>query len=650
MILEKESKANRIVAANLAELYCRAAERYDGLPVFATRRHALDWEPVSFRELYEQGLDLAAGLIDLGVAAREHVGLFSDNRFEWILADYGVQLCGAADVPRGCDTSDAELMQIIRHAGIQVAFVETEAVQARILARRQELPGLREIILLDPAGRPQAGGHRLRDVCERGARRRAKDGGGVAARIAGIRPDDLFTLIYTSGTTGEPKGVMLTHANVMSQIRTLPAQHTCTDRVLSVLPVWHIFERIMEMYSISCGACTYYSGIRTLAGDMQNVEPTFMASAPRLWETLHQRILQTIDRSHPMRRLLFRIAYGLARAYRGSLDYLRNRNLQTRPQSVRQRALFSVGHALRWLGVLPWYGFFNVAVLERVRRSVGGSLNMTISGGGALPVEIDRFFNTIGIPILEGYGLTETSPVLAVRVPSHPVIGTVGPPLPETEIRVVNPATGKVVYPHHLHPGGGRGRKGEIWARGPQVMKGYYRQPEATARALRDGWLRTGDLGMITHNDCLKILGRCKATIVLSNGENIEPEAIEMRLRQSPYIDQCALVGQDEKYPGALIVPALEAFQAAGIPAGSLEELARTPAARRIIRVEIRNLVSTTHGFKPYECIRVFRLLAHPFSVGNELTSLFKIKRHVIEKRYETTIREMFAPRANGTE
>jgi long-chain acyl-CoA synthetase len=633
---------NRIVAQNMAELYKEAANRYKSLPAFATRKEELEWEPVSFEELYERGLNLATGLIEMGVEAREHVGLFGDNRFEWILADYGVQLCGAADVPRGRDITDNELIYIINHARMKVAFVETKALLDRIENLRDELKELKDIILLDSKAVAPEHIHRLENVVKLGEALRKRGDTSAEERIKGIQADDLFTLIYTSGTTGKPKGVMLTHANMMSQVKVIPIDLSCTDRVLSILPIWHIFERVFEVFTISCGVCTYYSNIRYLADDLKNVEPTFMGSAPRLWESLYQKIRKKVSESHPMRQLLFHTAYFLSRQYMNSQYFLSGRDLKLKPASTLKRILLSPFHALRWIVVLPFYGFFNVAVLEPVRMSSGGSLKATISGGGALPVEIDRFFNYIGIPVLEGYGMTETSPVIAVRLPDNIVIGTVGPAMENTELRIVDLESGDVIYPNSNLPNEGRGIRGEIWVKGPQVMKGYYREPEQTDKTIQDGWLRTGDLGMITYNDCLKILGRSKATVVLLSGENLEPEPIEMRLTQSPYIEHCMVVGQDKKHVGALIVPSMEGFRDKGIEAQNLNELAESEEAKKIIRAEIKKLISVANGYKRFELIQEVRLLSENFTVGDELTNLFKMKRHIIQDKYEDLIEEMF--------
>jgi long-chain acyl-CoA synthetase len=638
---------HRIKTENLALLFQQAAERFGALPAFAIRESALKWKPVSYRELFRQGLELATGLIELGVNPREHVGLFGDNRFEWILADYGVILCGGADVPRGRDVSDAEMAYIIDHASIRVAFVETDELQDKVLRLRGVLPDLREIILLDPKGKPREGVRRLQDICELGAKLRETGDRRAEERIYGIKPDDLFTLIYTSGTTGQPKGVMLTHSNMISQIRNIQGDHNCNDRLLSVLPVWHIFERFMEMYTISFGGCTYYSSIQTLGEDMRNVEPTFMASAPRLWEKLHEKILKGVKASHPVRQILFHIAYFLSRQYKVSEYFLTNRDLKLTRNPLWKRLVIMPFHIVRWVIVLPWYGFFNAAVLERIRLGAGGSLKATISGGGALPIHIDRFFNYVGIPVLEGYGMTETSPVISARSLDNLVVGTVGPPIPETEICIADPESGEILYPNASLPDEGRSMRGEILVRGPQVMKGYYRDAGLTGKTIRDGWLHTGDLGMITHNNCLKILGRCKATIVLSSGENVEPEPIEMRLQQSQFIDHCMLVGQDKKFLAALIIPALPEFREAGFEEQSVEELAANPEVHKIILREIHRMTSVSNGFKQYEQIRDFRLLSESFQIGRELTNLNKIKRHEVTDKFGHVIGELFSAKSS---
>ena len=631
-----------IKAENLAQLYKKAANQFESLPAFAVRKTALEWEPVSYRELYEQGLDLGTALIELGVNARDHVGIFSDNRFEWILADYAVQCCGAADVPRGKDVSDAELIYIINHSGLKIAFVENAEIMNRLIRLKSQLPELKEIIILNTDDHVPDGVRKLEDVNKLGKELREKGDNRIEERMNVIKPDDLFTLIYTSGTTGTPKGVMLTHANVMSQIKNLPGYHNCNDRALSILPVWHIFERLIEMYTISFGGCTFYSSVLTLGEDLRNVEPTFMASAPRIWEKLYERILKNVKNSHWMRQILFHIAYFLARQFKGSVYYMSNRNLQMRFIPLWERIILMPFYFIRWLIVLPWYGFFNAAVLERIRLGAGGGLKTTISGGGALPFHVDKFFNNVGIPVLEGYGMTETTPVISVREKLNLIVGTVGPPVKETEIRIIDLETSGVLYPNNDLPHNGKMQRGEIWVKGPQVMKGYYKEQELTEMTFVDGWLKTGDLGVITHNNNLKILGRSKATIVLKSGENVEPEPIEMSLLQSPYIENCVVVGQDKKFLGVLIIPSLADLRLLGFKETTIKDIMNNDIAMKIIRNDVRKIVSSANGFKKHEQIRYIGYLTESFELGEELTNLFKLKRYVIEQKYSDQISELF--------
>ena len=632
----------RIRARHLAELYRLAAERYGSLPAFVTRQRDLSWMPLSFEALYKRGRAIGAGLIALGAKVRDPVGLFSDNRVEWILADAGIQLAGNVNTPRGVDLTDGELVHIVNHSGMKIAFVENSQMARRCIDLREQMPDLQALIQLEPTESPQAGVQGLDEVEALGRERLERGSSEVDDRSAGISGEDLFSLIYTSGTTGTPKGVMLTQANIMSQVDCVPLDLSCTDRALSILPVWHIFERMLEVLSISGGVGTYYTSARHFAEDIKQVEPTFMGSAPRLWESLHHRIMSGVSKAHPLRRVLFQIALFLGRHYRENRSILRGEDLRLQPRPRWRILPGKALAALKCLVLLPFFGFFNAAVLETVRQKAGGGLRATISGGGALSPEIDRFFNAIGIPVLEGYGLTETSPVLAVRTLGHLVCGTVGPPIPQTELRIVDIETGKGLFPDPDDPDGGRGRRGEIHVRGPQVMRGYYKDPATTSAVLGDdGWFRTGDLGMMTFNDSLKILGRSKATIVLSNGENVEPEHIEMRLKLEALIAECVVVGQDGKHLCALILPDLNACRDAGFAAGSLADLVRDPNLRKRMQTEIRAAMANPSEFKRFEVIHDFRFLEKPLEVGLELTNLHKLKRHAIQERYASLIEEM---------
>ncbi len=629
-------------ARNIADLYRLAAEVYGDRPAQAYREKHGDFQFRSYGDLFEQACALGTAFIELGLQARQHVAIIADNRLEWMLCDAATLLCGAADVPRAADTTEQEISFIVAHSDAVLLVAENKHVLERVLADRAALPKVKHIILMEGEPPADSGVLKLDDLLVRGRRLREEGDRRIEERLAGIRGDDLFTIIYTSGTTGTPKGVMLTHDNMMSQVKYLPFHLAPGDRVLSILPVWHSYERVFEMVTVSRGACTYYTSLRTIGDDLRKVRPTWMASAPRLWEGLYNRILQNVAQAPRIRRSLFRAAYHCSRQYKSALFFLTGRLLDVRGRSV----LESLGLAVRSLLQVLVYAvpakLLDGIVLKKLRDVVGGEFKGTVSGGGALPPHVDEFFNYIGIPVLEGYGMTETSPVLAVRTWRKLVIGTVGPFWPHTEIRIVDPSDGKVIFPSGLSGRGGRGIKGEIHAKGPQVMKGYYKNPEATEKVLKDGWMNTGDLGMVTFNDCLKILGRSKETIVLLSGENVEPVPIEAKLLESRFIEQCLVVGQDEKHLAALIVPSLEACKAQGFEVSSLDEAEKDERIAEVIGGEVRRLVSREQGFKPFEFVLAWRFVPKPFEVGEELTATFKPKRHVIAGKYAALIDDIY--------
>ena len=427
-----------------------------------------------------------------------------------------------------------------------------------------------------------------------------------------------------------------------SQIANLPLALRVGDRALSILPVWHSYERVFEMLCVSRGVSTHYTSLRALAEDLKTVRPTVMASAPRLWENLYLKILSNVKAAPPLRQKLFHLAYKTTRNVKRAERFFKGQQLDIHGRGFSESLRLSLKHAFAWLASIVPARLLDGLVLKKLRAIVGGEFRGTISGGGALQPHVDEFFNFIGIPVLEGYGMTETSPVLAVRTWENLVIGTVGPMYPHTEVRIVDLQNGEILYPDTNRHGGGRGLRGEIHVKGPQVMRGYYKDPEGSSRVLKDGWMNTGDIGMVTFNDCLKILGRSKDTIVLLNGENIEPVPIEARLVESSFIDQCMVVGQDQKALGALIVPSLEHLRMAGISATSIQDIMESKAVHQLIDEDIRSLINHDAGFKNFERITAWRLVPKAFEVGDEMTNTFKLKRHVITERYGSLITEMF--------
>ena len=676
---------------NLAEVYKYAYENYGTKSSFWTKNETKEFVPFTYKELYETGRQLAAALIDLGVGAREHVGVLADNRLEWIIVDCGVILAGAANVPRGSDITDSEIDHILNHSEVKVLFLENDKLYERYSKLRSKTPKVKTIVIMDRKSTLTGDGiYTLNGLIEKG---KTINQSKVDERIAGIKPDDLFTLIYTSGTTGLPKGVMLKHSNMVHQLRVLATSIipvTTADRGLSILPVWHIFERVNEYLFIATGGNVYYTKVADMRNDLAKVKPTFMASAPRVWESIYNGIYTRVNdpkQTPAIRKFLFNAAYFYSHHFKAAKRFLVGNEVDYEGRNIFESLFrgitsifklifttpafsilcFYLGFAIQineitpldnlWAhNVLYFLGalgiFFNAytldaIVLAKIRTATGGALRATVSGGGALQKHVDEFFNDIGIVVLEGYGMTETSPVLAVRSFKKRVLGSVGPVVGETEIQIRDDhgnvlthvdVNGKIT--------GKRGKKGVIFARGPQVMKGYYRNEEATAKVLVDGWMNTGDLGMINFNDTLTLTGRAKDTVVLLGGENVEPVPIENKMDESPFIHQSMVVGQDQKVLGAIIVPDFtklaEWCKENGISETKPEQLIENPKVIEFYKKEVRRLNSTKTGFKSFEQVQPVALILKQFEVGDELTNLLKMKRHVITAKYEAKIKDMF--------
>lgn len=593
---------------------------------------------------------LAAGLLDLGVRRGDRVGLISENCKEWLTADLAILSIGAADVPRGIDSTNDEIGYILSFSECSVVCAEDPTQGARILSIRDDVPTLKTLVILHSADQAAvdklAGDAGAVDVTTisalsaRGTELLAKEPNRISDERAKGTGDDIATVIFTSGTTGTPKGVMLTHTNFLHQVKHVPDLiHVGPGDIwLCVLPVWHSFERIMQYVSLGAASCLAYSKPigRIMLEDFQKVRPTWMASVPRIWESLMGGIYRSIKSGSAVKRAMFNagVSVGSAHANLANLLFGRLPRFQK-----RNRAVDAILSFLPWLLLWPVKGLFSVLVFGKIKAKLGGRFVAGISGGGALPAGVDAFFQAVGIMVLEGYGLTETGPVLGVRAQDHPVPTTVGPVFPGTEIRIVDEDR------RPLPPG----RQGLIMARGPQVMAGYYKRPEDTAAILNDdGWLNTGDLGMLTHDNELRITGRAKDTIVLRGGENIEPSPIEARLRASEYIDQAVLQGQDQKVLGVLLVPNREAvakyLEEQGTPADDpmAPEVLESEAVQKLFAGVVRQEISPKTGFKQFEVIGRFALLPEGFTVGHELSQKQEVKRHVIAEKYKDTIDSLF--------
>jgi long-chain acyl-CoA synthetase len=604
------------------------------------------FQPTTYQQFYDEIRFVASGLLDLGVRRGDHIGIISDNRPEWIVTDFAILSLGAVDVPRGCDSTEQELSYILGFTGCALCFVENQKQIAKILACRPALPLLKTLVVYaevdtsvlkaaEDAGIRVAG---FNEALELGKRRRSLNPSEVETEMEKGREEDLATIIFTSGTTGEPKGVMLTHRNFLVQLSPfrLVLDVKTGDIWLSVLPVWHVFERCMEYIIFYFNSSIAYSKpiSSVLLADFQDIRPHWMISVPRVWES----IMDWSNRHVKQQGWLFKNGFeffmtvGIMYNYFRDLTFGRIPNFHGRVRVFDFLMGFLPLLLLSPIQCLTW-----LIVFRPIKKRLGGRFKAGLSGGGSLPLKVDLFFNAIGIRLQEGYGLTEASPLVSARRYKTPRRTTVGQLLLNTEARVVDDH-GAVLPPGH---------NGHLQVRGGQVMRGYYRKPELTAKVLSpDGWLETGDIAMLTHDNEIRITGRAKDTIVLRGGENVEPVPIELKIRESSWVSHCIVVGQDQKYIAALIVPVQEALMGFArennIPIVDYDSLLQQPEINELISNEVSRLVSAQAGFKVYERVFKIKLISKPFEVGEELTAKMELQRQKITARYGREIGNLF--------
>ncbi|MFO7729288.1 MAG: long-chain fatty acid--CoA ligase [Spirochaetia bacterium] len=599
----------------------------------------------SFEELYREVSSFAAGLQKLKVRRGDHVGLISENRAEWFVSDLALLSLGAADVPRGNDSMAQELAYILGFSGCSLVIVENEEQLKKVYSVHDQIPSLKHFLVLDPqfdssssidTGRIKVSTYA--EVCNAGKNILAKHPELIEKEIEQGQAEDTCTIIFTSGTTGEPKGVVLSHRNFLHQVSCIPSVLDVTpgDIWICVLPVWHSFERIVQYIALGSATTLAYSKPigQIMLADMAVLKPQWMASVPRIWEAVRAGIYRKIKQEGGIKLLMFNFFVAVGGNHKRMADRIYGRAPQFKPRS---KVLDISLNILPYLLLSPLKLLGNVLVFKKIKTKLGGRFIAGVSGGGALPPAVDSFFGSAGILLLEGYGLTETAPVLAVRSQFNPVPGTVGPMLAETECRIIGEEG-------ELLPAGSMGL---ITVRGPQVMSGYYQKPELTAKVLsEDGWLNTGDLGKLTLRGELKITGRAKDTIVLLGGENIEPLPIEQKITESEYIDIAVVVGQDQKYLGALIIPNTDAVERFAdenhIPYNQTADLLDSDDVRELMDGEINSLVNGRTGFRVFERVYRFAILKTPFEIGEELSAKQEIKRHVIADKYSNEIASLF--------
>ncbi|MBX3721586.1 MAG: long-chain fatty acid--CoA ligase [Turneriella sp.] len=618
------------------EIFYQAGELYGNKKMFYGKNEKKDFIGYTYGDVLKNAENAAIALIEMGVQGGDRIGLLADNRTEWITADIACLLTGACDVPRGTDVTTEEIKYIMSHADCKICIVENDATLKKLNSVIKDT-AVETIIVLDPKYKDTSEKlFTLQQLIDKGASLRDKKIADLKKRSAAVKPDDLFTIIYTSGTTGMPKGVMLSHGNMVYNINEVPKAIGLRpdDSMLSLLPVWHIFERAVDYGAIAKGIPIYYTNVRDVRDDFAKVKPTFMPSAPRLWESLYQGIQQRIEKSEPARKMLFEAAYTVTKAYKKAVDYLAGNELAMQPESDFERMSKTLTSAFVAANLYLPARVADTVVFGKIREAMGGRFRGSISGGGALPAHVDEFFNVIGIPVYEGYGMTECAPIISVRTEGKIVQGSVGFVPNGTEVAILNDKGERVKT----------GQIGVIHVRGPQVMKGYYKNEEATNKTInKDGWLNTGDLGFFSYNNTLSIRGRAKDTIVLLGGENVEPVPIENKLLEDAQINQVIVVGQDKKTLTALIWPNLDKVkEIASISADPKSDLNKNKELVDHFNRIVKKQVSSENGFKGFERVSDFRFLPKPMEVGDEITNLFKMKRNVIADKYAKLIDSMY--------
>lgn len=617
-----------------------------------SRRKDGEFEPVTYRELYQKALDFGAGLLSIGIKRGDLIGLISDNRKEWLQADMGIMAIGATDVPRGCDATLLDLEAIFTITETKYIVTENSAQVKKILSIKEKLPFIKEIIVFDePTEEILAEAknfgitiYSFAEILKFGQTFRIEHKDEVENELEKGKNSDLACIIFTSGTTGTPKGVMLSHGNFLAQLEELPERIMINpgEKALLVLPVWHVFEREVEyVILIQGGSLCYSKPIGSiLLADLKKLNPTLLPAVPRVFEAVYDGILRKMRKTGGIVNALFNFFTKVAILHSRMHRLMFNQNVCfTRYYTVAWWFAFIIPWCLLW----PLKLLGNLLVFRKIKAMLGTNFRAGIAGGGAYPPVLDDFFWAIGVKIVEGYGLSETAPVISVRPIAAPVFGNVGSPIRGVKCRIVDPDDGFVLK---------RGQFGAIQIKGPTVMQGYYKRPDLTAKTMTvDGWLDTGDLGYLSIHDEIVLKGRKKDTIVLLGGENVEPLPIELKLSESRYIRQAVVVGQDKHYLGALILveeDEVKNFAAEnGLQYDTYENLINSESIQKLFESEVSSLINSKNGFKMFERINKFALITKPFEVGVELSAKQEIMRYRLTEIYKDQIKKIFADDKN---
>jgi long-chain acyl-CoA synthetase len=589
----------------LPELFARSVAEFN-LPDAFNYRQDGEWKSISSVEFVERAEKIALGLYSLGLRKGDRAAILAANSPEWTLADAGCQFAGVIDVPVYTTLSPESVRYIIDDSESRVFFLQDRANYERILSAIKDCGSIEKLVLFDTGGIEDERVLSFEQLEAAGAELRIEKPSLVGELQSAIDSKDVATLIYTSGTTGEPKGVMLTHSNLISNVVDASEKYSFTGRdiSLSVLPLSHVFERTGMYVYIRYGMCVHFAeSIEKVPDNLKEVRPTIFIGVPRIFEKVFERARLKAAQSGRVNELIFDWAIDVAKEF-ATL----NENHQPIPIALAAK-----------------HGIADKIVFAKLREFFGGRLRFCITGGAALPDEIFLIFTGAGISIMQGYGLTETSPVISSNNPTAVRVGTVGRPIRNVRVRIAD--------------------DGEIEVTGPGVMLGYYHKDEATKSAFtEDGWFKTGDIGNLDSDGYLIITDRKKELFKTSGGKYIAPSPIEQMLRSSRFVNQAVLVGNERKFPAALIVPNFEMLESYA----KLKELDITTPKEfcshpRILDLFERQIEAMTPTLARFEKVKKFALLEQELTVDNgELTPTLKVKRRVIEEKYREVIDRMY--------
>lgn len=624
--------------STLFEVFCRSCDRYRNECAYIYRAGDQEIE-VSYAKLFEDVLLLTRAFSSRGVATGDRVMLLSDNRYSWIVTDLAIIALGAVGVPRGSDTPTHELLYIMENSGCTHLVVESPEMLEMHKQDLKKIGGLKNIFVMTGPeqhslfGKVYSYQELLKDrtYSERDVQNFLDKGNNISS-------EDLLTVIYTSGTTGMPKGVMLTHANVMHNIRCVPKiiKLTHEDRWLSILPTWHIFERTAEYVALSGGCCLVYSSVKTFSQDLEQYRPTVVATVPRVWESLHNRVINTLRKKGTITISIFQFLVSVSTKFKRNRRMLKGNLPQFEERSSVISFFAKIRAAAACVLLSPFYALAKKK-LSVVQERFGGRLRLAVSGGGSLPDFLEDWIDAVGIRIVNAYGMTETSPAIAGRGLDCETYGVLEV-VEYTDVRIVSEVGDPV----------GQGEEGLIEVKGPQVTSGYENNEVETRKAFtEDGYLKTGDLGRLTVNGQLMVTGRAKDIIVLASGENIDPTRIESTITMFPFIEDAVLVGQDRKGLGALLVPDIDELK--GWAEKTItnwrkekDDLLTDNQVLDKVKKDINLRLKPKKGFKAHEKLHGISFLEKGLKSGEELTNTLKKKRHIIEKNYRQKINQIF--------